>query len=63
MFCCLPGKTSREITAKMGTIGLFDAVYLDLKKDENTLLMAVSEDFGGWLITGKFADEQGIIVN
>ncbi len=40
----------------LGTVGLFDAVYLPLKKGKNTLLMAVSEDFGGWLVTGKFAD-------
>lgn len=44
----------------LGTVGLFDAIYLDLKKGENTLLMAVSEDFGGWLITGKFSDLKGI---
>ncbi len=46
----------------LGTIGLFDAIYLSLKKGDNTLLMAVSEDFGGWLITGKFVDEKGIKV-
>lgn len=40
----------------LGTIGLFDAVYLPLKKGKNTLLFAVSEDFGGWLITGRFKD-------
>ncbi|MEP5611610.1 MAG: hypothetical protein ABJP45_05140 [Cyclobacteriaceae bacterium] len=44
----------------LGTIGLFDSIYLNLKKGENTLLMAVSEDFGGWLITGKFQDESGL---
>nr|WP_299068201.1 hypothetical protein [uncultured Allomuricauda sp.] len=44
----------------LGTIGLFDAIYLDLKKGENMLFMAVSEDFGGWLITGKFQDNSGI---
>lgn len=44
----------------LGTVGLFDAIYLKVKKGENTLLMAVSEDFGGWLITGKFEDESGI---
>lgn len=44
----------------LGTIGLFDAIYLPLKKGKNTLLMAVSEDFGGWLITGRFADNEGI---
>lgn len=44
----------------LGTIGLFDAIYLDLKKGKNTLLMAVSENFGGWLITGKFENAEGI---
>lgn len=44
----------------LGTVGLFDGVYLNLKKGKNTLLMAVSEDFGGWLITGKFDDRNGI---
>ncbi|MEP1097383.1 MAG: hypothetical protein ABJG78_19860 [Cyclobacteriaceae bacterium] len=46
----------------LGTIGLFDSIYLNLKKGDNTLLMAVSEDFGGWLVTGKFADYKGIKV-
>ncbi len=46
----------------LGTIGLFDGIYLNLKKGENTLLMAVSENFGGWLITGKFVDNNGISV-
>jgi hypothetical protein len=44
----------------LGTIGLFDGIYLNLKKGENTLLMAVSESFGGWLITGKFDNDTGI---
>ncbi|WP_299275603.1 hypothetical protein [uncultured Psychroserpens sp.] len=44
----------------LGTIGLFDAIYLPLKKGENELLMAVSEDFGGWLITGRFKNKKGI---
>ena len=46
----------------LGTIGLFDGVYLDLKKGNNTLLMAVSEDFGGWLVTGRFATPDGVSV-
>ena len=46
----------------LGTVGFFDAIYLDLKKGKNTLLMAVSEDFGGWAITGKFSDYSGIKV-
>lgn len=44
----------------LGTIGLFDAVYLNLKKGKNTILLAVSEDFGGWLVTGKFPDMDGL---
>ena len=44
----------------LGTIGLFDAVYLDLKKGKNTLLLAVSESFGGWLVTGRIQDMEGI---
>ncbi|MEM1320677.1 MAG: hypothetical protein AAGG75_10505 [Bacteroidota bacterium] len=46
----------------LGTIGLFDAIYLNLKKGKNTLLFAVSEDFGGWLITGRFKDRSQITV-
>ena len=44
----------------LGTIGLFDAIYLNLKRGKNTLIMAVSEDFGGWLITAKITDPSGI---
>lgn len=47
----------------LGTVGLFDEVYLNLKKGSNTLLMAVSEDFGGWGVTGKFVDVQGVKVS
>nr|WP_321236134.1 hypothetical protein [uncultured Psychroserpens sp.] len=47
----------------LGTIGLFDGIYLNLKKGKNTLLMAVSEDFGGWLITGRFEDKNGLKLN
>lgn len=47
----------------LGTIGLFDSIYLHLKKGRNELVMAVSEDFGGWLITGKFDDLNGIKVS
>ncbi len=44
----------------LGTIGLFDGIYLNLKEGRNELLMAVSEDFGGWLITGRFQNQNGI---
>lgn len=44
----------------LGTIGLFDELYLPVKKGKNTLLLAVSEDFGGWGVTGKFVDSAGL---
>jgi len=44
----------------LGTVGLFDAVYLNLKKGKNTLYLAISEDFGGWLVTGKFNNKEGL---
>ncbi len=47
----------------LGTVGLFDEAYLNLKKGKNTLLMAVSEDFGGWGVTGKFVDGKGVKVS
>lgn len=46
----------------LGTIGLFDSVYLHLKKGNNVLLLAVSEDFGGWGVMGRFPDKEGITV-
>ena len=47
----------------LGTLGLFDAIYLDLKEGNNELIMAVSEDFGGWLITGRFKDSDGVKID
>lgn len=44
----------------LGTVGLFDSVFLHLKEGKNELVMAVSEDFGGWLITGRFNNMDGI---
>ncbi len=44
----------------LGSIGLFDAAYLNLQKGKNELLLAVSENFGGWLVTGRFKDMKGI---
>jgi hypothetical protein len=38
----------------LGTIGYFDAVYLPLKKGENTIILAVSETFGGWGVMAKW---------
>lgn len=44
----------------LGSIGYFDALYLPLVAGENELLMAVSEDFGGWGIQAKFESLEGI---
>jgi glyoxylase-like metal-dependent hydrolase (beta-lactamase superfamily II) len=40
----------------LGTIGLFDSVALPLKKGDNEIWIAVSEDFGGWGIMGQISD-------
>jgi sugar lactone lactonase YvrE len=32
----------------LGIIGLYDAIYLPLKKGENELLLLITESFGGW---------------
>jgi hypothetical protein len=37
----------------LGTVGLFDALYLPLQAGRNELWIAVSEDFGGWGIKAK----------
>ncbi len=46
----------------LGTIGYFDAVALPLKKGKNELVLAVSENFGGWGIKGRFEDMTGISI-
>jgi hypothetical protein len=44
----------------LGSIGYFDSLYLPLAKGGNELLMAVSEDLGGWGIQAKLEDLAGI---
>lgn len=44
----------------LGTIGLFDNVYLPLKPGLNEVWFAVSEAFGGWGIQAQFDDLKGI---
>jgi hypothetical protein len=44
----------------LGSIGYFDALYLPLAEGENELLMAVSEDQGGWGVQAKLADLAGL---
>lgn len=38
----------------LGTIGYFDDFFLRLKKGENVLIIAISENFGGWGLQGRF---------
>lgn len=45
----------------LGTIGYHDTVYLPLKKGENELWIAVSENFGGWAVQGRWMDLEGIL--
>lgn len=44
----------------LGTIGYFDAVYLDLKKGDNEIIFAVTENFGGWGIKAKLESLEGV---
>lgn len=45
----------------LGSIGFFDALYLPLRQGENELLLAVSEDAGGWGVQAKLADLAGLV--
>ena len=44
----------------LGTIGLFDEVYVKLNRGTNEVWFAVSESFGGWGITAAIEDMEGI---
>jgi len=44
----------------LGTIGLFDSVYLPLRRGDNELWFAVSESFGGWGILAQLESPDGI---
>lgn len=47
----------------LGSIGFFDTLWLPLKEGQNELLMAVSEDGGGWGVQARFPDPSGLIVH
>lgn len=44
----------------LGSIGYFDTLYLPLREGENELLMAVSEELGGWGIQAKLETFAGL---
>ena len=41
----------------LGTVGLHDALVLDLQARKNEIVIAVSEDFGGWAVVGRITKE------
>ena len=51
--------TSRDYRF-LGTIGLYDELYLPLRRGENELWLAVTENFGGWGVTARFENMEGI---
>ncbi|MFT4031163.1 MAG: hypothetical protein QM669_01970 [Siphonobacter sp.] len=46
----------------LGTIGYFDAVFLDLKKGKNEIVLAITEEFGGWGVQAIMAEQSGITI-
>lgn len=46
----------------LGTMGLFDSVFLPLKAGKNELVFAVTEAFGGWGIMAAIEDQEGLRV-
>lgn len=47
----------------LGTVGLYDSVFLPLKSGENELVFAVTEGFGGWAIKAAFDPIEGVSLN
>ena len=47
----------------LGTVGLYDSVFLPLKSGENELVFAVTEAFGGWAIKAAFDPVDGVTLN
>jgi hypothetical protein len=43
----------------LGSIGWYDALYLPLEAGANDLVVAVSEDFGGWGVQARLAERCG----
>ena len=46
----------------LGSIGWWDAVYLPLVGGENDLVLAVTEEFGGWGVQARLEDLEGCSV-
>lgn len=46
----------------LGTVGYFDSVFLELKKGDNEIIIAVMEGFGGWGMRARFDNMEGVTV-
>lgn len=44
----------------LGTVGLYSSVFCALEPGENEIVLAVSEDFGGWAVEAAFVPEPGV---
>jgi hypothetical protein len=44
----------------LGGIGYWDSLFLPLEVGDNELLVAVSEDFGGWGVQARFPEPSGL---
>lgn len=44
----------------LGTVGLFDAAHLPLRRGRNEIVMAVTEGFGGWAAMAAFDEMDGL---
>jgi len=44
----------------LGSIGYYDTLVLPLLEGENELVVAVSEDFGGWGVQARFTEPSGL---
>jgi hypothetical protein len=44
----------------LGSIGWWGSLYLALEPGDNELVVAVSEDFGGWGVQARFPDAAGL---
>jgi hypothetical protein len=44
----------------LGSIGWWDALWLPLEEGPNELVVAVTEEFGGWGVQARFAEPHGL---
>ena len=51
--------TSRDYRF-LGTVGLYDGVFLPLKAGANEVVFAVTESFGGWAVMAAIEDQMGL---